>query len=414
MNVNIENIDINYIKKGEGKNILVLHGWGANIDTVSPIIRLLKDYFTVYAMDLPGFGASNIPTRIFGTEGYANIVIEFIKIMSIEKPVLIGHSFGGKLSIFIGANYPELVDKIVLINSSGLMPKRGLDYYIKVYSYKALKKFYEIFLAKLDDNNRMKGFYNKFGSSDYKDAEGIMKKILVKVVNEDLKPMLKSIQSPTLLIWGDKDATTPLYMGKAMEKEIPDSGLVILEGAGHYSYIDSFNKFAISLRPYLKKLRDYTGETANLTIMDNHKIVYIAQEESDRLVKMFTRTGATAPLHCTAAGKILLAYKPKEMQKQIIDRIELDEFTKYTITNKELLYNEIEKIVENGYGFDNEERELGVSCIGAPVFDLSGDAIACLTISGPSARFNKENTDKWKDMILKISKEASDHLKIIN
>lgn len=174
------------------------------------------------------------------------------------------------------------------------------------------------------------------------------------------------------------------------------------------------NHISISLKPYLKKLRDLTGETSNLTIMDDYKIVYIAQEESDRLVKMFTTTGATAPLHCTAAGKILLAYKPDEIQKQIIDKMELTKYTDHTIINKEDLIKEIEEIRKNGYGFDNEERELGVSCIGAPIFDLNDEAIACITISGPTARFNEENKNKWIDIVLEVSKEATNHLKTIN
>lgn len=174
------------------------------------------------------------------------------------------------------------------------------------------------------------------------------------------------------------------------------------------------NHISITLRPYLRKLRDLTGETANLTIMDNYQIVYIAQEESNRLVKMFTTTGATAPLHCTGAGKILLAHKPEEIQNLILERIELTKYTDNTIVNKEELLNELKKIRENGYGFDNEERELGVSCIGAPVFDLNNDAIACITISGPTARFTKQNKKKWVDIVVQISKEATNRLKTIN
>ncbi len=174
------------------------------------------------------------------------------------------------------------------------------------------------------------------------------------------------------------------------------------------------NHISISLKPYLKKLKELTGETANLTIMDNYKIVYIAQEESDRLVKMFTTTGATAPLHCTAAGKILLAYKPKEVQELILDKIELTKYTDNTIMTKRDLVEEISEIRKNGYGFDREERELGVSCIGAPIFDLNDEAIACMTISGPTARFTEENKNKWIDIILKISNEATDYLKTID
>lgn len=174
------------------------------------------------------------------------------------------------------------------------------------------------------------------------------------------------------------------------------------------------NHISVTLKPYLKKLKDLTGETVNLTIMDNHEIVYIAQEESDKLVKMFTTTGATAPLHCTAGGKVLLAYKTEDIRNSILEEIELTKYTENTIVNKEDLIKEIKEIKKNGYGFDNEERELGVSCIGAPVFDMNNEAIACITISGPTARFTEENKKEWIQIVLQIVKEATNYLKTIN
>lgn len=251
MIVEIDGIKINYICEGQGKDILVLHGWGANINTVLPIVNLLKPYFRVYAVDLPGFGESDKPKEVFGSEDYARILKEFIDKMGAKKIVLIGHSFGGKLSILLGIKYPEIVDKIVLINSAGLVPKRGLKYYIKVYSFKTLKFLYNIIFFWANKEEKREKFYKRFGSTDYREADGIMRKILVRVVNEDFKGILKEIKSPTLLIWGDKDTATPLYMGKIMESQIPDSGLVILEGAGHYSYLDDFNRFAIILKTFL-------------------------------------------------------------------------------------------------------------------------------------------------------------------
>lgn len=251
MKVTIEDIQLNYICKGEGKNVLILHGWGANIDTVIPIVNILKSHFKVYALDLPGFGSSAEPKEVYGSKDYAEVVKRFIDYMEMEKVILIGHSFGGKVSIWLGSLYPEIVDKIVLIDSAGLIPKRGLKYYVKVYGFKLLKAIYKGVFFWVDDKKKMGKFYNRFGSTDYKDAQGIMRKILVKVVNEDLRPLLKDIKAPTLLIWGDKDTATPLYMGKIMEEEIPDSGLVILEGAGHYSYLDDYNRFAIILKAFL-------------------------------------------------------------------------------------------------------------------------------------------------------------------
>lgn len=251
MRTRIEEIELNYICEGQGKDVLVLHGWGANINTILPIVNLLKPHFKVYALDLPGFGESTEPKEVFGSGDYARIVKKFMDKMNIKNIILIGHSFGGKISILLGVHYPEMVDKTVLIDSAGLIPKRGLKYYLKVYGFKKLRFLYKTFFFWLEDQKKMEKFYRLFGSTDYKDAEGIMRKILVKVVNEDLKPILKNIQAPTLLIWGDEDTATPLYMGKAMEKEIPDSGLVVIEGAGHYSYLDDYNKFSIILKAFL-------------------------------------------------------------------------------------------------------------------------------------------------------------------
>lgn len=243
MNKKIDKLNINYIVEGEGEPVIVLHGWGASIDTVIPIVNSLKNRFKVYAIDLPGFGNTDTPTDPIDSFQYTEIIKKFIEDEKLSKVKLVGHSFGGKLSIILSAKYPQLVDKIVLVNSAGLIPKRGLDYYIKIYSFKTLRFIYKNLFFWLKDEEKMEKFYKKFGSDDYQDSQGIMRKILVKVVNEDLTPMLKDVKTPTLLIWGNEDEDTPLYMGKIMEKEIKDSGLVVLEGTGHYSYLDDYYRF---------------------------------------------------------------------------------------------------------------------------------------------------------------------------
>ena len=252
MNKEIEGLGINYIIEGEGQPIIVLHGWGACINTVMPIVNILKDRFKVYAIDLPGFGISEEPIEAIDSFQYAEIIKQFIEDEKLSKVSLIGHSFGGKLSIILGSKHPELVDKIVLIDSAGLIPKRGIDYYIKVYGFKILKFIYKILFFWQKNDEKMEKFYKRFGSDDYQDSSGIMRRILVKVVNEDLGPILKDVLAPTLLIWGDKDEDTPLYMGKIMEKQIKDSGLVILEGTGHYSYLDDYYKFKRVINSFLE------------------------------------------------------------------------------------------------------------------------------------------------------------------
>lgn len=253
MKVNIENIEINYICEGQGKNILILHGWGAGIDTILPIFNHLKSNFKVYAMDFPGCGQSQKPSEVLGACDYARITKKFIDAMKLDEIILIGHSHGGRVSLVLANKYPELVKKMILIDSAGLIPKRKLRYYVKVYTFKALKKLYSITFFWMDTVEKMERFYKKFGSADYKDADRIMRKILVKLVNEDIRPLLKDIKASTLLIWGRDDNATPVYMGEIMEKEIKDSGLVVLENAGHYSYLDQFVRFKAIVDSFLEK-----------------------------------------------------------------------------------------------------------------------------------------------------------------
>lgn len=252
MLINIDGTDINYICEGEGESILIMHGWGANIPAMMPVHNILKNNFKVYTIDFPGFGESPEPKEAWGVFEYADFIKKFIDIMEIKKITLIGHSFGGRISLILSSKYPDLVNRMVLIDGAGLIPKRTFKYYFKVYSFKTLKKIYNLLFFFKDKEERMKKFYTKFGSQDYKDANPIMKKVLVKVVNEDLRPLLKDIKANTLLIWGRNDTATPVYMAEIMEKEIENSGLVILENAGHFSYIDQYAQFSAVIRSFFK------------------------------------------------------------------------------------------------------------------------------------------------------------------
>ncbi len=253
MKVTVNGINVYYIDEGEGENILLLHGWGANIQTMIPIHNILKNNARVIVLDLPGFGESELPKEPWNSYDYADFVKKFIDKLNINRIILFGHSHGGRISIILASQYRDLIKKVILIDSAGIKPKRNLKYYIKIYSFKFLKKLYILFTQGKDKKDKLEKFYKKFGSTDYKESEGVMRQTMVKVINDDLKKLLKDIKVPTLLIWGDKDEETPLYMGKIMEREIQDSGLVVLENAGHYSYVDSFGKFKAVIESFLKE-----------------------------------------------------------------------------------------------------------------------------------------------------------------
>lgn len=251
MKIIIDNKELSYIDEGCGDDtVVLLHGWGANKETMVPISNLIKDRYRVVLLDLPGFGESEEPEKVYDSFNYAKIVLKFLEKLEIEKAIFIGHSFGGKISSIIASKHPDLVEKLILIDSAGLIPKRGLDYYISVYRYKLGKWIYKNINFK-NKEKKLKEFQEKYGSDDYKDSSGIMRKILVTVVNENIKPLLKDIKAETLLIWGENDDATPLYMGETFEKEIPESGLVILKDSGHFSYIDDYGTFSAVINSFL-------------------------------------------------------------------------------------------------------------------------------------------------------------------
>lgn len=253
MKVNIDGININYQDMGSGFPIVFLHGWGANIQAWGMAPQMLSDTSRVIVIDFPGFGESDAPYRPFSVGDYTDVVIKLFEELHIEKANIVCHSFGGRVSILLANKRPDLVNKMVFTDAAGVKPKRGAKYYYKVYKYKFFKKLYNIKALRnlckavgFDVEKRVK----KAGSSDYQALSDDMKKTFIKVVNEDLTPYLKNIKSSVLLIWGDKDTDTPMYMAKTMEREIKDSGLVVFEGSGHFSYLDDIPRYVKIIRVF--------------------------------------------------------------------------------------------------------------------------------------------------------------------
>lgn len=246
----IEDIEICYTDEGNSEKIAVfLHGWGSKKETMYPISNIIKDKYRIVAIDLPGFGESTEPKTVFNSYDYVRVILKLLDELEIKQASFIGHSFGGKISSIISAEHKERVNDLILIDSAGLIPKRGLDYKLKVYSYK-LGKFFNSILPG-DKEARLENYKKKHGSDDYQNSSGIMRDIMVTVVNENIRPILSKIEAETLLIWGDNDDATPLYMGEIFEKEIPNSGLVILENSGHFSYIDNYAVFKAVIESFM-------------------------------------------------------------------------------------------------------------------------------------------------------------------
>lgn len=250
--IDIDGLKIAYEETGmaDGQPVIILHGWGCNKSTVRSIAACLQDKMRVISIDLPGHGNSDEPKEVWGTFDFADMLSKFLRQLNIENPSLIGHSFGGRTSIAFASK--NKADKIVLVDSAGITPKRSLKYYYKVYSYKALKKFALALLGKEKGNKLIEKALKKRGSADYQAASPKMRAIMSKCVNEDLRKFMPDIKTPTLLIWGENDTATPLSDAKIMEKLIPDSGLVAFPNCGHYSFLDNPYGFRSVLQSFLK------------------------------------------------------------------------------------------------------------------------------------------------------------------
>lgn len=248
--VEIEGLSVRYLRAGEGPPAIVLHGWGARIETVASIVEALAPVATVYALDLPGFGESDPPPRPWGVEDYARLLSRFLDALAIEPPAaLVGHSNGGRVAIALAATEPQKVSRLLLIDSAGIRPRRGPSYYRKVAMAKVGKHAARWLGA---PGLRLRELLvGRAASADYAATAPQMRPTFVRLVNADLRGLLPKIAAPTLLIWGANDTATPVSDGQLMERLIPDAGLVVFEGAGHYSYLEQPRRFATIARHFL-------------------------------------------------------------------------------------------------------------------------------------------------------------------
>ena len=242
--VSCDGLSVAYIEQGEGPDLLLLHGWGARAETYRLLIDHLAQKYRVIAPDLPGFGDSEEPKTAFSVDDFADFVLHFCAAVGVTDPVVMGHSNGGRILIKLLSRTPAPLDvkKAVLLDSAGIKPKHGVDWYVKVYSYKAAKKLLP---------GLAKTMQGKVGSTDYKAASPVMRQAMVKAVNEDLTACLPQITASTLLIWGEQDDATPLADGKLMEQKIPDAGLVVLSGAGHFAFAERWAQCRAVLDAFL-------------------------------------------------------------------------------------------------------------------------------------------------------------------
>ncbi len=252
----LDGVKIHYELSGHGeKRVVLLHGWGCSEKLMQDLSDALSPDMTVLCVDFPAHGESDFPPEPWGVPDFAANLLSLLTVLDFLPCSVIAHSFGGRVTIELAANHPERFEKIILTGAAGIEPKSSASKKKRSSRYQRLKKLVlmadKVHIFGALPKKWMEQLIQKYGSADYAALSPEMRKTFVKVVNYDQSELLKQIKTPTLLLWGDRDTETPLWMGQKMEQDIADSALIVLEGGSHFAYLEQAPRFQAIARQFL-------------------------------------------------------------------------------------------------------------------------------------------------------------------
>lgn len=247
-----------YRELGEGKPLLVLHGWGVDSAVMMPLMQRLAPLRRCIAVDFPGFGGSPAPPKAWGVDDYAEAVRRFKKTLDLGQCDILAHSFGCRVTLSLLAADRDRSEygKVLVTGGAGMKPRRTWRYYYRKWLAKTLKAPFQLLPPSLRDKGlgalRGTALWKSLGSSDYKTLEGVMREVFVKTVNHYQEPLLPVIGHDILLLWGVNDDSTPLYQAERLEKGLKNAALVKIEGAGHFAFLDQPAAFGTIAEAFFK------------------------------------------------------------------------------------------------------------------------------------------------------------------
>lgn len=250
--IRVNTIDVNYKIAGEGPAILVLHGWGGSSDSWTEAQEILSKEYMVIVPDLPGFGRTPPPQKAWGVKDYTDFVIGFAKKLGLSSFFLLGHSFGGRISIKAAVIHSQEVKKLILLDSAGIKPKPGIKTIIGFWAARIGNAIFtpKIFNRFKDSLRNM--LYVFLRNKDYAKAEGTMRETIKRVLGEDLLSDLPNIGTETLIVWGEKDKMVPIKYAHIFKEKINDSRLEIISGVGHSPHLEAPQRLSEIIRNFFK------------------------------------------------------------------------------------------------------------------------------------------------------------------
>ena len=236
-------------------DIIILHGWGLSGRTFIPLRKeLLKKGYQVYVPDLPGFGKSDIPKYPLTLRDYAKFLYEYLDIHHIKAPILIGHSFGGRVALMFNQLYPKSVRALILSGTPGYtpIPKKKLEFFI--FLAKAGGMIFQIPPFSLFQNYVRRWYYYAVGAKDFFRAEGSMRQTFKNIVRDSLVNAMESVTVPTLLVWGQLDIIVPTAIAVRMHTKMKTSELIIIPGSDHGVLYKQPEMFVSAVSKFLHSL----------------------------------------------------------------------------------------------------------------------------------------------------------------
>ena len=246
---------------GGGEPLLLLHGWGpASVSLekhLLPLGQALSSRYQVHMLEFPGHGQSDPPGGNWGVPDYAAWTLKAMDALAVRQTAVVAHSFGGRIALHLAANTPQRFTRLVLTGCAGLKPRKTLEGRLRAQLFKAgrlgLKAAGLLPPFRNGAAELTRKLREEMASADYLATPEAMRGSFSRVVSQDARPLLPDIRQPVLLVWGERDTATPLWMGEALQRGLPDARLLVYQADDHWAYRNQPVRFANAVDAFLQE-----------------------------------------------------------------------------------------------------------------------------------------------------------------